>query len=137
LSLRRVDEASRKRNVQYEVEEEKQKKRRLKEDHYINLYRAVYGSNAGLYTSTISKMPEGELEDLIKILAHIADKMKSCLVSWTDDELRQQLRDNVFEREPTPAEIEAFKEHLAKDVGQWLSDNLKSFFMKLRDEGKL
>lgn len=82
-------------------------------------------------------MPEGELEELIKILSHIANKMKSCLVSWTDDELREQLRDNVFEREPTPAEIEAFKEYLTRDLGQWLSDNLKSFARKLRDEGKL
>lgn len=82
-------------------------------------------------------MPEGELEDLIKILTHINTKMEACFVSWTDDELKEELRENVFERVPTPAEIEAFKEHLAKDVGQWLSDNLKSFFMKLRDEGKL
>ena len=111
--------------------------RSQKEEHYVNLYRAVYGSNAGLYTETIRKMTEGELEECIKILSHITNKMESCLVSWTNDELREQLKDNVFGREPTEAELQEFKEFLDRDAGQWLADNIKAFNTKLGGEGRI
>lgn len=58
-------------------------------------------------------------------------------VKWTDEELKEQLKDNVFGREPTEAELQEFKEFLDRDAGQWLADNIKAFNTKLSEEGRI
>jgi len=44
-------------------------------DHYVNLYRQLWGSNSGLCTETLKQMGEKELKKEIKEMKqHIKDK---------------------------------------------------------------
>jgi len=58
-------------------------------------------------------------------------------VKWTDEELKEELKEHVFGREPTEEELQEFKGFLDLDAGQWLADNLKAFNTKLSEQGRV